>query len=55
MTEDAEKLMKLNAEWFINTALWQLLAMTANPYAHFEHWADDIQQLVTKLNLTNPM
>ncbi|MEJ8545582.1 hypothetical protein [Brevibacillus borstelensis] len=49
--EDNAKLIKLNKEWFVNQALWQLLAMVANPYAHYKEWVVDIEHMVKQLKL----
>jgi SAM-dependent methyltransferase len=51
MLEDGEELMDSHKEWFINTALWQLLEIAANPYANYATWAGDIEQLLKKLKL----
>jgi spermidine synthase len=51
MVEDGEQIMDSYREWFINTALWQLLEVAANPYATYSKWAEDIERLFDKLEL----
>nr|WP_256558394.1 hypothetical protein [Halobacillus sp. A1] len=51
MLEEAEELMDTHKEWVINTALWQLLEVAANPYANYDYWASDIELLFNKLGL----
>jgi hypothetical protein len=49
--ERAEKLIALSEAWFVNVALWQLLALAACPFARAGRLADEIGQLVQRLGL----
>ncbi|WP_340027396.1 hypothetical protein MHB71_20055 [Paenibacillus sp. FSL H7-0940] len=48
-----ERLNRLHKEWFINTALWQVMASITNPFAHNEHLFNEADELIKKLTLYN--
>lgn len=46
-----QKLIKVNKKWFINIALWQLLALITNPFTHFSFMIVEIDQFIKNLAL----
>lgn len=50
LLEECDILFGLNPEWFINTAFWQLLSISVNPFANYSNWSNCIENVIDKIN-----
>ncbi len=45
------RLLENDPIWFVNVALWQLLSIMANPFAHFDTFAAEVREFIDRLDL----
>ncbi|MGD6874284.1 spermidine synthase [Sutcliffiella horikoshii] len=50
LVHDKEELLLNHKEWFINTAIWQLLSIAANPFSKYDYWVQDIEEILSVLS-----
>lgn len=53
LIKDSFYYLNLHKKWYINTALWQLLAICANPFCSDEYWNPKINDILNNLRMNS--